>query len=147
MTTPMSPVANGPRLETPRVRRSRGAAAVVWVFQIVLALVFLAHGMLLLMPAPDIAAQMNASLPRGFWIFLGIAEVLAFAGLTLPAVTRVHRWLMAWAADGIMIVMVSATIWHVVRREGSSAAITMLLLGMAAVVARARHRDSARSAG
>jgi heme exporter protein D len=36
--------------------------------------------------------------------------------------------------------MVSATIYHVVRGEISSAAITLLLLAMAAFVAYMRHR-------
>ena len=39
-----------------------------------------------------------------------------------------------------MIVMVSATIWHLVRREFSSALITLLLLAMATFVAYMRLR-------
>ena len=113
---------------------------VLWVLQVLLAAAFLAHGCLFLWPPPDIAALMNASLPRWFQLFLGVAEILAAVGLTLPGLTRVMPWLVAWAADGIVIVMVSATIYHVVRNEVSSAAITMLLLVMAAFVAYMRHR-------
>jgi len=36
----------------------------LWVLQVLLAAAFLAHGLLLLMPPPDIAAQMLMSLPR-----------------------------------------------------------------------------------
>ena len=46
-------------------------------------------------------------------------------------------WLVAWAAGGIMIVMVSATVFHLVRGEMSSAAITLVLLAMATFVAYA----------
>jgi hypothetical protein len=46
---------------------------------------------------------------------------------------------VSWAAGGIVIVMVSATIWHLVRREFSAAAITLALLAMAAFVAYRRH--------
>jgi uncharacterized membrane protein YphA (DoxX/SURF4 family) len=62
---------------------------VLWVLQVLLAVAFLAHGWLLLSPPPDIAAQMNASLPRWFQLFLGVAEVLAAVRLTLPGLTRI----------------------------------------------------------
>ena len=112
----------------------------LWVLQVLLAAAFLAHGLLLLAPPPEIAVQMYASLPRWFWLFLGVAEVLAAVGLTLPGVTRIQPGLVIWAAAGIMIVMVSATIWHLVRREFSSALITLLLLAMATFVAYMRLR-------
>ena len=113
---------------------------VLWVVQLLLAAAFLAHGWLLLAPPPEIAEKMYAELPRWFWVFLGVAEVLAAVGLTLPGVTRVMPWLVSWAAVGIMIVMVSATVWHVVRAEISSALITLLLLAMATFVAYMRSR-------
>lgn len=112
----------------------------LWVLQVLLALVFLAHGWLFLSPPPDIAAQMNASMPRWFQLFLGVAEVLASVGLTLPGLTRILPWLVTWAAVGIMIVMVSATIWHLIRSEFASAAITLVLLAMATFVAYMRYR-------
>jgi uncharacterized membrane protein YphA (DoxX/SURF4 family) len=113
---------------------------VLWILQVLLAAAFLAHGLLFLFPPPAIAALMNASLPRWFQLFLGIAEILAAVGLILPGLTRILPWLVTWAAGGIIIVMVSATIYHVVRGEISSAAITLLLLAMAAFVAYMRHR-------
>ena len=112
----------------------------LWIVQVVLALAFFAHGLLLLVPPPDIAAQMVASLPRWFWLFLGVAEILAAVGITLPGLTRIHPWLVTWAAAGIMFVMVSATIWHVARNEISSAFVTLVLLAMAMFVAYMRHR-------
>ena len=113
---------------------------VLWILQVLLAVAFFAHGWLLLSPPAAIAEQMNASLPRWFQLFLGVAEVLAAVGLTLPGLTRVLPWLVAWAAGGIMIVMVSATVFHVMRGEMSSAAITLVLLVIATFVAYMRHR-------
>ena len=112
----------------------------LWVLQVLLAVAFFAHGWLLLMPPPEIAAQMTASLPRWFWVFLGVAEVLAAFGLTLPGVTRIVPWLVPAAAAGIMVVMISATIWHLARGEFSSAAITTVLLAMATFTGYARWR-------
>jgi hypothetical protein len=112
----------------------------LWVLQVLLAVAFFAHGWLFLTPPPEIAEQMNASLPRWFQIFLGVAEVLAAVGLTLPGLTRILPWLVTWAAGGVMIVTLSATVFHLVRREMSSAAITLVLLAMATFVAYMRHR-------
>ena len=112
----------------------------LWVLQVLLAAVFLAHGWLLLSPPPDIAVQMNASLPRWFQLFLGIAEVLAAVGLTLPPLTRILPWLVTWAAGGIMIVTASATVFHLARGELTSAATTLILLGMATFVVYERYR-------
>jgi len=113
---------------------------VLWILQVLLALAFLAHGWLFLWPPPAVAAQMNATLPRWFQLFLGVAEILAGVGLTLPGITKIKPWLVVWAAGGIMIVMVSATIWHVIRGEISSAVVTFLLLAMATFVAYMRLR-------
>lgn len=113
---------------------------VLWVLQVLLAVAFFAHGLLFLTPPPEIAVMMNESLPRWFQLFLGVAEVLAAVGLTLPGLTRVLPQLITWAAGGITIVMVSATVFHVVRGEMSSAAVTLLLLAMATFVASMRHR-------
>ena len=111
----------------------------LWIVQVLLALAFLAHGWMFLAPPPDIAVLMDQSMPRWFQLFLGVAEVAAGIGLILPGVTRILPQLVAWAADGIVIIMVSATIWHFVRDEISSGFITMVLLAMAVFVAYQRH--------
>ena len=113
---------------------------VLWILQVLLALAFLAHGWLFLAPPPAIAAQMNATLPRWFQLFLGVAEILAGVGLTLPGITKIKPWLVVCAAGGIMIVMVAATIFHVTRGEISSAVVTLVLLAIATFVAYMRHR-------
>ena len=113
---------------------------VLWVLQVLLAVAFLAHGWLFLSPPAHLVDQINASLPRWFQLFLGVAEVLAAVGLTLPGLTRILPWLVIWAAVGIMIVTASATVFHVSRGEMSSAATTLVLFGIAAFVAYMRFR-------
>ena len=65
----------------------------LWIIQVLLALAFLAHGLLLLVPPAAIVEQMNATLPRWFQLFLGVAEMLAAIGLT-PAAHRIKPWLV-----------------------------------------------------
>ena len=112
----------------------------LWVLQVFLALAFFAHGAMLLVPPAAIADQLNASLPRWFQLFLGVAEILAAVGLTLPGFTRIQPWLVSCAAAGVMIVMVCATIFHLMRGEVSSAITTVVLLAVATFVAYVRWR-------
>ena len=113
---------------------------VLWILQVLLALVFLAHGIMFLAPPPDIAVQMDASLPRWFQVFMGVAEVLAAVGLTLPGLTRILPVLVPAAGVGVAIVMVAATVWHLVRAEFGSAVITFVLLVLALTVVEGRWR-------
>ena len=64
---------------------------------------------------------------------------MAAVGLTLPGLTRILPWLVTWAAGGIMTVTISATAFHLVRGEISSAATTLVLFALAAFVAYMRH--------
>jgi len=112
----------------------------LWILQVLLALVFLAHGVMFLAPPPDIAVLINAMLPRWFQLFLGLAEVLAAVGLTLPGLTRILPGLVPAAAVGVMVVMVAATILHLSRGELASAATTFVLLLIATFVAHGRWR-------
>jgi uncharacterized membrane protein YphA (DoxX/SURF4 family) len=112
----------------------------LWVLQVLLAVAFFAHGWMFLFPPPEIAVLMNASLPRWFQLFLGVAEVAAAVGLILPGATRIMPWLVPAAALGIMMVLGSATVYHFVRAEISSGIITLVMFVMATVLAYMRWR-------
>jgi hypothetical protein len=73
-------------------------------------------------------------------LFLGVAEVLAAIGLTLPGITRVQPGLISWAAAGLMIVMVGATVLHSTRGETSAAMLTALLFALLTSVAYLRWK-------
>jgi uncharacterized membrane protein YphA (DoxX/SURF4 family) len=112
----------------------------LWVLQGLLAVVYLLHGWLMLSPPANMVAQMNAAFPRAFQVFLGVAEVLAAIGLTLPGITRIQPRLVPLAAAGLMIVMVGATVLHLKRGEYSSAATTAVLLVALTFVAYMRWK-------
>ncbi len=112
----------------------------LWVLQVLLAVAFFAHGLILLFPPAAIVEQMNASLSRWFQLFIGVSEIMAAVGLTLPGITRIQPWLVPAAAAGLMIVMTSATVFHLARGEVSSAITTAVLLVLATFVAYMRWR-------
>ncbi len=112
----------------------------LWTLQVLLAVAFFAHGAMMLFPPAAIAEQMNAALARWFQIFIGSSEVVAAIGLTIPGITRIQPWLVSAAAAGLMIVMISATVFHLMRGEISSAITTIVLLLLATFVAYMRWR-------
>jgi uncharacterized membrane protein YphA (DoxX/SURF4 family) len=90
----------------------------LWVAQAVLAIAFLAHGLLFLFP-PEAVRKMEeqSPLPAGFMQFIYVAEILAPFGLILPGLTGVLPWLTLLAATGLAIIMVGAVVLHLSRRE------------------------------
>jgi uncharacterized membrane protein YphA (DoxX/SURF4 family) len=112
----------------------------LWLLQVLLALAFLAHGWLYLFPPPDMAKQMGTLIPPAFRIFIGVAEVLAAIGLTLPGITRIMPWLVPLAAGGLMIVTISAAVLHASRGEVMSAVTTAVLFSIVTFVAYMRWK-------
>jgi len=114
--------------------------AILWTLQLVLAAAFLAHGLMFLFPPADLVAVMDASLYKPLRYFLGVAEVAAAVGLTVPGITRIQPWLVAAAAAGLVPIMVGATVLHTVRGEYGSAVTTTVLLCLLLVVAWVRSQ-------
>ena len=111
----------------------------LWVLQVLLAVAFFAHGWLFLAPSAEMLVLMKP-IPTAFRLFLGVAEVLAAVGLTLPGITRILPWLVPCAAAGLMVVMIGATIFHATRGELSSAITTAILFVVVTFVAYMRWK-------
>ena len=120
--------------------RSRALNITLWLLQVLLAAAYVAHGWLMVSPPAELVAMMNAQLGVGFRLFIGVAELLAAVGLILPGVTRILPWLTALAAAGLMIVMGSATVLHVVRGETESALSAAVLFVLVTIVANTRWK-------
>lgn len=114
--------------------------AVLWVLQVLLAVLFLWHGWLFVAPPAEVAEMMNAFLEPGFRMFIGVAELLAAVGLILPAATRILPWLTPLAAAGLMIVLGSAGVLHLSRAETGSAISTAVLFVLVTFVAYMRWK-------
>ena len=81
---------------------------VLWIIQVLLALLFLfAGGVKLVLPIEEMTKQM--ALPGLFLRFLGVVEVLGGLGLILPGLLRIKTWLTPLAAAGLVIIMIGAT--------------------------------------
>lgn len=112
----------------------------LWILQVLLAALYLWHGWLFVAPPADIVEMMNSNIAPGLRIFIGMAELLAAAGLILPSLTRILPWLTALAAAGLMIVMGSAAVFHLFRGEIGSAITTTVLFVLVTFVAYMRWK-------
>ena len=112
----------------------------LWILQVLIAAAYMAHGLMFLFPPADVVEAMNATISRPMQLFLGVCEVLAALGLTLPGLLRIQPWLVPLAAAGLMPIMIGATVLHIQRNEVSSAIITAILFVLLTVVAYMRWK-------
>ena len=78
-------------------------------------------------------------LPMWFRQAIGVAEILAGIGLWLPMLIGILPWLRSLAAAGLVVLMISAAIFHVPRRGNSDIALKLVLLALAEFVAYGRY--------
>ncbi len=109
----------------------------LWVAQILLAVVFLATGIMKTFRYEQDHDKLETikDMPRGLVTFIGVCEILGAIGLILPAATGIMPWLTPLAAVGLALLMVFATGFHVVRHEYSGMGLTLVLLVLACFVA------------
>lgn len=110
---------------------------VLWIVQVLLAMLFLIHGIMMVNPPAQVHPMMGNiyNLQPAFRRFIGVAEILAAIGLILPGLTHILPVLTPLAAAGLVVIMVSAAIYHLARREYSNVALNLALLALAAFVA------------
>lgn len=111
---------------------------VLWTLQVLLAAVFVWHGWLMISPPPEMVPILNAQFAIWFRLFIGVAELMAAVGLILPGLTRILPRLTTLAAAGLMMVMASATVYHLTRGEIASAITGFVLFLIITFVAYMR---------
>ena len=116
----------------------------LWILQIVLAAMFLMAGaMKMMQPKDKIQEQMawvedfDGSHIKG----IGGLEVLAAIGLILPGVLDIAGALTAWAALGLLVLMIGAAVVHGRRKEWPYVGMNLMLGILAAIVAWGRFGD------
>jgi uncharacterized membrane protein YphA (DoxX/SURF4 family) len=114
---------------------------VLWIIQVLLALIFLAAGsMKLARPRLALAGQLpfvedfSDAQVKG----IGALEVLAAIGLVVPPLVHIATFLTPLAAVGLVLLMAGAAATHLRRHEPQMLAVNGTLLILAAVVAIGR---------
>jgi uncharacterized membrane protein YphA (DoxX/SURF4 family) len=111
---------------------------VLWVIAIILAVAFLAAGVMKLVQPKEKLVASGMGWAEGFSAgavkAIGALEVLAAVGLILPAVLDVAPILVPLAALGLVLIMIGAIVTHARRGENQPIIINVVLLILAAVV-------------
>ena len=108
----------------------------LWIIQILLALLFLVAGVPKLVLPIEVLASMaspnQVHLPNLFIRFIGVCEVLGALGLILPGVFKRRQELIPLAAVGLAIIMVGAVVVTLMG-DGLKMAMTPLAFGLLCV--------------
>ncbi|PUZ25817.1 hypothetical protein DCC81_16290 [Chitinophaga parva] len=115
----------------------------LWVVQVVLAATFAwAAVMKLSTPIPQLAVmwpwvgQVSSLLVKG----TGIIDLLGGLGLVLPAALRVKPLLTPLAALGLVLLMVCAIVFHVMRGEAHLTGFNIVVVLLCIFVAWGRYK-------
>lgn len=103
----------------------------LWVFQGLLALLFLAAGTMLLITPRDKIAERTAwveAFSPGFIKLVGLLEVLGATGLVAPLATGVWPQLTSLAAGGLGLLMIGAVATHLRYREYPNVLLPLVVL-------------------
>lgn len=121
---------------------SKALNITLWILQVVLAVMFgMAGAMKLLQPIDALVASgltWTQELPN-LTRFIGVSELAAGLGLILPAALRIKPILTPVAAAGLVVVMVLAAGFHLMRAE-PGVPVNLLLGAVAAFVAWGRFK-------
>ena len=118
----------------------------LWILQILLALLFLFAGIMKLVTPADVLMSMGSpnaiKFSAVFLKFVGVVETLGGLGLILPGIFRRQQYLTPLAAAGLCILMIGAVITTIMG-DGVSMAIAPLVVGLlCAFVAYGRSKLS-----
>jgi hypothetical protein len=96
-------------MKTNEKKGTRIKNSVLWILQVLLALLFLwAGGLKLVLPIEMLKGPVE--LPGFFVRFIGVAEVLGAIGLIFPWLLRIRPALTSLAAIGLVVIMIGATV-------------------------------------
>jgi len=130
---------------TDSLSRSKALHIALWVAQLLLAAAFGFAGVLKsTMPIDELAAKMvwPGAIPPALVRFIGVSELAGALGLVLPAATRIKPVLTPIAAVGLIVVMVLAAGFHVLRGELFALPVNFGFAALAAFVAWGRLRKA-----
>ena len=113
-----------------------------WGLQIFLGIYFLVTGLIHFVVPEGLPGVMewmyDLSTPL-HWV-AGLAEIAGGLGLVLPAAMRTAPRLTPLAAAGLILIMLSAAVWHVTRGETQSIVGNLVVAALLAFIVHVRTR-------
>lgn len=113
----------------------------LWLAQVLVALLFLWLGYTKLATPATLPFPWIKEHP-GLVLLTGVVDLLGGLGIILPALTRIKPKLTVWAAYGVALLMVVASIFHISRGEANNIGINIIILLIAVFIAWGRSRKA-----
>lgn len=126
------------------LKKSRALNIGLWVAQGVLASSLLwATALKLFQPIEPLAMMWpwTGEVPVAMVKLAGVVDLLGALGLILPGLLRIQPKLTAYAAFGIIALMICASIFHISRGEGSLIGVNIVFVAIAGFIAWGRLRN------
>jgi uncharacterized membrane protein YphA (DoxX/SURF4 family) len=115
----------------------------LWTIQGLLAALFaFAGGMKLMLPVAELTQQTQLS--GAFVRFIGVAETLGAIGLILPGLLQIRPRLTAFAAAGLVAIMIGATVLTLAGEDLRMASVPLITGLLSVFVVYGRSRRSLR---
>ncbi|GAB4002033.1 DoxX family protein [Spirosoma daeguense] len=124
---------------------SKAVHIALWVAQVVLAVSLIwAAWMKLVQPVDQLANMWPwaGQVPVALVKFAGIVDLLGALGLVLPAPLRIQPKLTPITAICVIILMVCASVFHILRGEALVIGVNIVFALMAAFIAWGRFRKA-----
>ncbi|WP_375586886.1 DoxX family protein [Flagellimonas aurea] len=126
-------------MTNPKRKNSKVLNMALWLFQILLAVIFVWAGTMKLFQPNGLPWPWTKENPELVTIS-GILDLLAGLGLTLPTLLGVRPKMTIYAAYGIIALMIAASIFHSMRGEGDQIGFNIFILFSALFIAWGRHK-------
>ena len=113
--------------------RSVTLNVMLWIAQVLVAVLFIAIGIMkLTTPIPDLAKMIPwaGQLPAAFVRFIAVVDLAGGIGILFPALTRIKSSLTVLAALGCSVLQVLAIMFHLSRGEGMLTPFNFVLLAL-----------------
>ena len=121
-------------------KKSKRLHITLWVAQFVLGLTFSMAGIMkLITPVSELKISLSWVNEMPEWLILiGVAELLGGIGLLLPSLLNIYPRLSAFAAIGLLIIMILAAGYHLIHQEFSSIPINIIFGSLSYFIAWGR---------
>lgn len=125
-------------------KKSTLLTVALWLVQGLLAVSLIwAATMKLFQPADQLAAMWPWTAEHPMLVKLtGVFDLLAGIGLVLPALLRIQPRLTSYAAYGIIVLMVAASLFHIARGEASQIGINIVFALLAMFIVWGRQTQA-----
>lgn len=125
-------------------KTSKTMNIIIWIAQVILAAGFIwAATMKLFQPADELAKMWPWTADHaGLVKFTGILDLLTGIGLILPALLRIQPGLTIYSAYGTVVLMITASIFHIARGEATLIGVNIFFAVIALFIAWGRQKKA-----